>query len=201
MYEWVWAENRILPRPTHAIIFPVFPAKACEVLITEGQIRERVAQLGDQITRDYQERAPLLIGVLRGGAIFHADLMRQVRLNVRVDFISVSSYGTATESSGQVQLLKDVESSIQDVDVVLVEGIVDTGLTVNYLVRNLRSRQPASLRICALLSKPSRRKVEVPIDYIGFEIPDQFVVGYGLDYEQKYRNLASVSVLGDGKHP
>lgn len=131
--------------------------------------------------------------------MFHADLIRQVQLNLKVDFIRVSSYEAATENSGQVKLIKDVENSIQDVDVVLVEDIVDTGLTVNYLVKKLRSRSPASLRVCALLSKPSRRRVEVPIDYVGFEIPDEFVVGYGLDFDQQYRNLNSISVLKGGK--
>ena len=170
-----------------------------EILISEQQIQERVAELGVQITHDYRGRSPLFVAVLRGAAIFHADLIRRVNLKVSVDFIAVSSYGAATESSGQVQLIKDVESSIQDLDVILVEDIIDTGLTVNYLIRNLESRSPASLRICTLLSRPSRRKVEIPVHYVGFEVPDEFVIGYGLDHNQQYRNLRFVSLLPDGK--
>ncbi len=166
-----------------------------KILYSEEQIQSRVAELGVQITRDYAGKCPLFVGILRGAAIFHADLIRHVDLRLKVDFISVSSYGEATESSGQVQLIKDLESGIQDDDVILVEDIIDTGLTANYLRRNLASRGPASLRLCSLLSKPSRRKVEVEIDYTGFEIPDEFVVGYGLDFAQKYRNLPYIGVL------
>ncbi len=166
-----------------------------EVLLTEKDIRDRVAELGAQITADYEGRVPIFVGILRGAAIFHSDLVRHVDLRLKVDYISVSSYGAATKSSGQVQLIKDLESSIEGVDVIIVEDIIDTGLTVSYLIRNLASRGPNSIRVCSLLSKPSRREVEVPIDYIGFEIPDKFVVGYGLDFDQKYRNLPFIGVL------
>ena len=166
-----------------------------EILLTQRQIRRRVGEMGAQITRDYAGRVPLFVGILRGAAIFHADLIRHVDLKVQIDFISVSSYGAATKTSGQVQLIKDLESSIEGMDVILVEDIIDTGLTVNYLLRNLESRGPTSLRVCTLLSKPSRRQVDVPMDYVGFEIPDRFVVGYGLDFDQKYRNLPFIGVL------
>ncbi len=171
------------------------PSEVKEILITEEQIQERVADLGAEISHRYAGKCPLFIGILRGAAIFHADLIRRVDLRLSVDFISVSSYGAATKSSGQVQLIKDLESSIEGMDVILVEDIIDTGLTVNYLLRNLGSRGPNSIGICSLLSKPSRREVEVPLDYVGFEIPDEFVVGYGLDFNQKYRNLPYIGVL------
>ena len=171
------------------------PREVKEILITEEQIQERVSDLGLELTADYRGKSPLLIGILRGAAIFHADLIRRVDLRLSVDFISLSSYGAATRSSGQVQLIKDLESSIEGMDVILVEDIIDTGLTIKYLLRNLGSRGPSSIKICSLLSKPSRREVEVPIDYIGFEIPDEFVVGYGLDFNQKYRNLPYIGVL------
>jgi hypoxanthine phosphoribosyltransferase len=166
-----------------------------KVLITEEEVHERVIELGRQITADYEGEAPLFVAILRGAAIFHADLIRQVDLNLKIDFISVSSYGAATESSGQVQLIKDLESSIEGVHVILVEDIIDTGLTVKYLLRNLLSRKPASLRICSLLSKPARREVEVPIHYLGFDIPDEFVIGYGLDFDQRFRNLPFIGIL------
>ena len=173
------------------------PVEVGEILITQQQIEERVAELGAAITRDYHESSPLLITVLRGAAIFCADLVRRIDLKLRLDFISVASYGASTESSGEVQLIKDLDVGIQGMDVILVEDIIDTGLTVDYLLRNLQSRQPASLRTCVLLSKPCRRKVDVPLDYMGFEVPDRFLVGYGLDYAQKYRNLPFVAVLND----
>ena len=166
-----------------------------EILLTEEQIQRRVRELGVEIFRDYAEKRPLFIGILKGACMFLADLIRHVPLPISVDFIAVASYGSATESSGQVQLLKDLESSIEEQDVVLVEDIVDTGLTLNYLIHNLESRNPRSLKIAALLNKPSRRLVDVNLDYVGFEIPDKFVVGYGLDYAQTYRNLRYVGVL------
>lgn len=171
------------------------PRGVREILITEEQIQQRVRNLGDQIGHDYAGRSPLFVAILRGAAIFHADLIRHVDLRLKVDFISVSSYGAATRSSGQVQLIKDLESSIEGVDVIIVEDIIDTGLTVSYLLRNMESRGPSSLRVCSLLSKPTRRVVDVPIHYIGFEIPDKFVIGYGLDFDQKYRNLPYIGVL------
>jgi len=165
------------------------------VLLNAQSIKRRVRSLGKEITRDYKGKSPLLIGVLRGAAVFLSDLIRHIDLEVEVDFIALSSYGSATETSGQVQLVKDLESSIDGADVILVEDIVDTGLTLTYLVGNLKSRNPASLRVCALLSKPSRRKVQVSIDYLGFEVPDSFVVGYGLDFDQQFRNLPYIGVL------
>ncbi len=176
-------------------------SEIARILFSEEVIQGRVRELGAQITRDYRGKSPLLVGILRGAAIFHADLTRHVDLRLKVDFISVSSYGAATKSSGQVRILKDLESSIEGADVILVEDIVDTGLTANYLLRNLAGRGPSSLKFCALLSKPSRREIEVTVDYLGFEIPDEFVVGYGLDYAQKFRNLPYIGVLkasGDG---
>jgi hypoxanthine phosphoribosyltransferase len=167
------------------------------ILISEEEIQDRVVKIGREITQDYQGRIPLFVGILRGAAIFHADLIRNVELKLKVDFISVSSYGAATKNSGQVQLIKDLESSIEGEDVIIVEDIIDTGLTIQYLLRNLQSRNPASLRICSLLSKPSRRKVEVPIHYLGFEIPDEFAVGYGLDFNQKFRNLPFIGILNE----
>jgi len=168
-----------------------------QILYDSRTLRRRVAALGKKVTRDYRGRTPLLVGVLRGAAVFLADLIRNIDLPVRTDFISLSSYGTATDSSGQVQLLKDLETSIDGEDVILVEDIVDTGLTLNYLIGNLQSRNPASLRVCALLSKPDRRKIEVPIHYLGFEVPDRFVVGYGLDYAGNYRQLPYIGILHD----
>lgn len=172
-----------------------------EILISEDQIRKRVEELGRQITQDYRDTVPLFVCVLRGAVIFHSDLIRQVDLPLKMDFISVSSYGSTTESSGEVRLLKDLESGIRGQDVILVEDIIDTGLTVDYLLRLLRSRAPASLEVCALLSKPSRRKVSVSVRYIGFEIPDQFVVGYGLDLDQRYRNLPYIAVADPVTEP
>jgi hypoxanthine phosphoribosyltransferase len=174
---------------------PARPVQLGEVLIREQEIQKRVVELGEEIARDYSGRSPLMIAVLRGAAVFHADLIRHIDLKLRVDFVSADSYGTAAESSGKVEFAKDVESDIQGLDVILVEDIVDTGLTVDYLLQKFRDRDPASLHTCALLSKPSRRQVEVPIDYLGFEIPGRFVVGYGLDYDQKYRNLPFIAAL------
>lgn len=168
-----------------------------EVLLEEQALKKRVRELGKQLTSDLKDRSPLFIAVLRGASIFHADLVRQVDLMLKVDYISVTSYRDATESSGEVRLVKDLESSIQGQTVVLVEDIVETGLTVSYLVRNLMTHRPSSLRVCALLSKPSRRRTEVEIDYLGFDVPDRFVVGYGLDHAEKYRNLPYLGVLSN----
>lgn len=165
------------------------------VVFDRETIARRVRQLGRELTRDLAGQEPIFVCILRGAAIFHADLVRSVDLNLKVDFISVSSYGAATQSSGQVQLLKDLESSIEGEPVVVVEDIIDTGLTAAYLLRNLASRNPLSICFCTLLSKPSRREVEVELDYVGFEIPDEFVVGYGLDLNQKFRNLPFIGVV------
>jgi len=167
-----------------------------EVLLTEEQIAAKVAELGRRISVDYADRSLTLVSVLKGSLPFMADLMRQISLPLRIDLMEVSSYGgTATESSGLVRIMKDLSASIAGEDVLLVEDIIDTGLTLNYLVRYLRGKAPASLKICTLLDKPARRLVEIPVDYRGFAIPDQFVVGYGLDYGERYRNLRFVGVL------
>jgi hypoxanthine phosphoribosyltransferase len=167
-----------------------------EILLTEEQIATRVAELGAQIGTDYADRKLTLVSVLKGSLPFMADLMRAIPSPVRIDLMEVSSYGgTATESSGLVRILKDLSATIEGEDVLIVEDIIDTGLTLNYLVRYLRGKNPQSLKICTLLDKPARRLVDIPVDYIGFTIPDQFVVGYGLDYGEYYRNLRFVGVL------
>jgi hypoxanthine phosphoribosyltransferase len=167
-----------------------------EVLLTEEAIAAKVAELGRRISEDYAGRSLTLVSVLKGSLPFMADLMRQISLPLRIDLMEVSSYGgTSTESSGLVRIMKDLSKSIDGEDVLLVEDIIDTGLTLNYLIRYLRGKNPATLRICTLLDKPARRLVEIPVDYRGFEIPDQFVVGYGLDYGEQYRNLRFVGVL------
>jgi hypoxanthine phosphoribosyltransferase len=167
-----------------------------EVLISEEQIRDKVRELGAQISADYADSAVTLVSVLKGSLPFMADLMRAVSIPVQIDLMEVSSYGGATtESSGLVRILKDLSSSIANKDVLIVEDIIDTGLTLNYLLRYLRGKNPRSLRICALLDKPARRLVEIPIDYRGFTIPDEFVVGYGLDFGEYYRNLPFIGVL------
>ncbi len=165
------------------------------VLFTAEQLEARVAELGQQITADYQGRSLLVICVLKGSSLFTADLVRHVDLPLTLDFIGTSSYGESTESSGVVRIVKDVEESLEDKEVLIIEDIVDTGLTLSYLLNTLRLRKPASLKVCSLLDKPSRRKVEVPIDYLGFSIDDHFVIGYGLDYASRYRNLGYVGVL------
>jgi hypoxanthine phosphoribosyltransferase len=166
-----------------------------EVLITSSQIQEKVRELGELITEDYRGERPLLVGVLRGAVIVLGDLMRNIDLPCEIDFMDISSYGTGTSSSGVVRILKDLEEDITDRHVLVVEDIVDTGLTLSYLRRSLLTRKPASLEVCALLTKPSRRRVELDIKYLGFEVPDEFVVGYGLDYAGAYRNLPDICVL------
>jgi hypoxanthine phosphoribosyltransferase len=167
-----------------------------QVLISEEEIRNKVRELGAQVTADYTGRSVTLVSVLKGSLPFMADLMRAIDVPVQIDLMEVSSYGGATtETSGLVRILKDLSSSIAGRDVLIVEDIIDTGLTLNYLLRYLRGKNPASLRICALLDKPARRLVEIPIDYTGFTIPDEFVVGYGLDYGEFYRNLPFIGVL------
>ncbi len=164
-------------------------------LIQSQTIQDRVREMGQQITRDYQGLQPVLVAVLKGASIFHADLVRAIALELTYDFMAVGSYGAGTTSSGEVRILKDLEESLEGKHILLVEDIVDTGLTLHYLVQTLKTRNPRSLKIIALLSKPSRRKISVAVDYIGFEIPDEFVVGYGLDYAQRYRNLPDIRVL------
>lgn len=166
------------------------------VLITEKQLKEKVEQLGEKISSDYKNSNNfLMVGVLKGAVVFMSDLIRHVSLPLQIDFMAVSSYGTSTESSGVVRILKDLDESVEGKDVLIVEDIIDSGLTLSYMYNILKSRKPASIKICALLDKPSRRKVKLDVDYLGFEIPDYFVVGYGLDYAGKYRNLRDVCVL------
>ncbi|NLN42381.1 MAG: hypoxanthine phosphoribosyltransferase [Clostridiales bacterium] len=166
-----------------------------KILIDEEKIMKRVAEMGTEITRDYQGKELVVICILRGGVIFMSDLVKQIKLPLYMDFMAVSSYGMSTKSSGIVRILKDLNEDIEGKDVLIVEDIVDTGLTLHYLVDYIKSRNPRSVKVCCFLDKPSRRKVDVEVDYVGFEIPDKFVVGYGLDYAQKYRNLPYVSVL------
>lgn len=167
-----------------------------QILISEAEIAAKVRELGEHISADYSNTSVTLVSVLKGSLPFMADLMRQISIPVQIDLMEVSSYGGATtETSGLVRILKDLSSPIAGKDVLIVEDIIDTGLTLNYLLRYLRGKNPRSLRICALLDKPARRLVEIPIDYRGFTIPDEFVVGYGLDFGEYYRNLPFIGVL------
>jgi hypoxanthine phosphoribosyltransferase len=166
-----------------------------EVLVQPDELERRVRELGAEISRDYAGRNPLLVGVLKGAVFFLSDLMREIDVPCEVDFMAVASYGSSTDSSGVVRILKDLDASIEGRDVLIVEDIVDSGLTLQYLLRNLGAREPASLEVCALLTKPERRKVELPTRYVGFEIPNQFAIGYGLDHAEHYRNLPFVAAL------
>ncbi len=166
-----------------------------EVLFSKEQLEQRVSELGKQISKDYEGKTILLIGILKGSVPFMADLMRHIDGDVEIDFMSVSSYGSSTKSSGVVRILKDLDKSIEGKDVIIVEDIVDSGLTLSYLKKHLLDRKPASLKICTLLDKPARRQVELTPDYCGFEIEDKFIVGYGLDFDQKYRHLPYISWL------
>ncbi|HEX6701150.1 MAG TPA: hypoxanthine phosphoribosyltransferase [Gaiellaceae bacterium] len=166
-----------------------------EVLIDEDRLRARISELGEEISADYAGREPLLIGVLKGAVFFMADLMRHLTVPCEVDFMAISSYGASTDSSGVVRILKDLDINIEGRDVLVVEDIIDSGLTLSYLIRNLEAREPASLEVCALLTKPARREIDVPVRYVGFEIPNRFVIGYGLDFAERYRNLPYVGVL------
>ncbi len=165
------------------------------ILIDEAALMQRVVELGDEISADYAGRDLLLVGVLKGAVFFMADLMRQLTVPCEVDFMAISSYGAATDSSGVVRILKDLDINIEGKHVLVVEDIIDSGLTLSYLMRNLEARQPASLEVCALLTKPERREIDVNVRYIGFEIPNRFVIGYGLDFAERYRNLPYVGVL------
>lgn len=166
------------------------------VLLSAEEIQARIARLGAEVALDYAGKDLLLVCVLKGAIFFLADLMRAIDLPLEIDFMAISSYGASTDSSGVVRILKDLDASIEGRDVLIVEDIIDSGLTLSYLVRTLQGRRPASLEICALLTKPARRRAEVPVRYVGFEIPDEFVIGYGLDYAERYRNLPYVGVLG-----
>jgi hypoxanthine phosphoribosyltransferase len=166
-----------------------------EVLVSAEDLERRVRELGVQISRDYEGRVPVLIGVLKGAVLFLADLMRELTVPCEIDFMAVSSYGSATDSSGVVRILKDLDNPIEGRDVLIVEDIIDSGLTLHYLLKNLKARGPVSLEVCALLTKPERRRVDLPIRYVGFEIPNRFAIGYGLDHAQRYRNLRYVAAL------
>ena len=168
-----------------------------EVLISEQQIQERIAALGAQISTDYAGKDPLMVGVLRGVFIFMADLVRAITIPIDVDFIGITRYGPSTQTKGVVRLTKDLDIFIQDRHVLFVEDIIDTGLSLRYILRTLHTRQPASLKVCTLFNKPRKRLFELDVDYVGFMLPDRFVVGYGLDYDERYRNLPFVGVLHD----
>jgi len=166
-----------------------------EVLVQKDALEHRVRQLGAEISADYGGRNPLLVGVLKGAVFFLSDLMRRIEIPCEVDFMAVASYGSSTDSSGVVRILKDLDTAIEGREVLIVEDIVDSGLTLQYLLRSLGARDPASLEVCALLVKPERRKVELPIRYVGFEIPNRFAIGYGLDHAERHRNLPYVAAL------
>jgi hypoxanthine phosphoribosyltransferase len=166
-----------------------------EILIDEETLRGRIAELGREVSSDYAGRDLLLVGVLKGAVFFMADLMRHLSVPCEIDFMAISSYGASTDSSGVVRILKDLDINIEGRDVLVVEDIIDSGLTLSYLIRNLEAREPASLEVCALMTKPERREIDVPVRYVGFEIPNRFVIGYGLDFAERYRNLPYVGVL------
>ena len=166
-----------------------------KVLVTKEEIAEAVRKMGQQITADYAGKEPLMVCILKGASVFYTDLIREIDLPLRTDFMAVSSYGSATKTSGVVQMRKDLDRDITGMDVLIVEDIVDSGVTLNYLKRNLADRGANSIRICTLLDKPARRRVDLKADYYCFQIPDEFVVGYGLDYDEKYRNLPDIGVL------
>jgi hypoxanthine phosphoribosyltransferase len=175
----------------------VAPAQIGEELVSSEDLQRRVRELGEEISRDYDGKDLVLIGVLKGAVFFLSDLMRAMDLQCEVDFMAVASYGSSTDSSGVVRILKDLDANIEGRDVLIVEDIVDSGLTLSYLMRSLKAREPRSVEVCALLTKPDRRKVDLPIRYIGFEIPNRFVIGYGLDHAERYRNLSHIAVLDE----
>ncbi len=166
-------------------------------MFTEEQIREKVIELGKQIENDYKGEEVLVVGILKGANMFTCDLIRQIDLDVKIDFMSVSSYGSGTESSGTVRILKDLDTDIKGRNVLIVEDIIDSGRTLSNLVKELQIREPKSLKLCTLLDKPSRRVVDVDVEYVGFEIEDKFIVGYGIDYAEKYRNLPYIGIVED----
>jgi hypoxanthine phosphoribosyltransferase len=176
---------------------PMADPQVGEILVQPDELEHRVSELAEQISKDYAGKHVLLIGVLKGAVFFLADLMRKMDVDCEVDFMAVSSYGSSTDSSGVVRILKDLDASIEGRHVLIVEDIVDSGLTLSYLFRMLGGRSPASLEVCALLTKPDRREVDMPIRYVGFEIPNRFAIGYGLDHAERYRNLPYVAVLNE----
>jgi hypoxanthine phosphoribosyltransferase len=173
------------------------PALIGEALVPEEQLQRRVRELGEEISRDYDGKDLFLVGVLKGAVFFLSDLMRAIDVPCEVDFMAVASYGSSTDSSGVVRILKDLDATIEGRDVLIIEDIIDSGLTLSYLLRTLKAREPRSLEVCALLTKPDRRKVELPIRYTGFEIPNKFAIGYGLDHAERYRNLPYVAALDE----
>ena len=166
-----------------------------EVLFSEQQLADKVKELGARISADYEGKDPLIVSVLKGSYVFMADLTRRISIPCNVDFMAVSSYGAGTKTTGEVQIIKDIGSKIDGRHLIIVEDILDSGVTLSFLMKVLKARGAASIRLCTLLYKPERRKVDVPVDYLGFEIPDAFVVGYGLDYAEKYRNLPYIGIL------
>jgi len=166
-----------------------------EILVDEDQIKRKVAELGAKITEDYRGKDLVLVGILKGAVIFMSDLVRNIKMPIGMDFMAVSSYGRSSTSTGEVRIIKDLESSVENKDIIIVEDIIDTGYTLAYLTDNIRKRGARSVKVCTLLDKPERRKVDVPVDYPGFEIPDEFVIGYGLDYAEMGRNLPYVAAL------
>jgi hypoxanthine phosphoribosyltransferase len=172
-----------------------------DVLVSSEALQSRVAELGAELSRDYADTDLLLVGVLKGAVFFMADLVRQITVPCEIDFMAVSSYGNSTDSSGVVRILKDLDANIEGRNVVIVEDIVDSGLTLSYLIRNLEARSPASLEVCALLTKPARRIADIDCRYVGFEIPNRFVIGYGLDYGERFRSLTYVAALDESKLP
>ena len=172
-----------------------------EILIDEARLQARIAELGRELSAEYAGRDLLLVGVLKGAVFFMADLMRSIAVPCEIDFMAISSYGASTDSSGVVRILKDLDINIEGRHVLVIEDIIDSGLTLSYLIRNLESREPAGLEVCALLTKPERREIDVDVRYVGFEIPNRFVIGYGLDFAERYRNLPYVGVLHDDLMP
>lgn len=166
-----------------------------EILITREELSKRIKELGKQISEDYKDKDLMLIGVLKGSVPFMADLLREITIHCTMDFMATSSYGNSTQSSGAVRILKDLDSNIENKNILIVEDIIDTGYTLKYLIENLRSRRPADISLCCLLDKPDRRKIQLDIKYTGFKIPDAFVIGYGLDYAERYRNLPFIGIL------
>ena len=166
-----------------------------KILFTEEQLQKRVKEMGEEIARDYADKKPAMVCILKGAVMFYTDLLRNIAIPLTTDFMAVSSYGNTTKSSGEVEIRKDLSSSIEGRHVIIVEDIVDSGRTLSYLLEMLKDRGPASLRLCTLLDKPERRVIDVHVDYTGFNIPDEFVVGYGLDYDQRYRNLPYIGVV------
>lgn len=171
--------------------------KVTETLLTEEEIRLKVKELGKKIESDFQGEDLLVVGILKGACVFVSDLIRNINLDVNMDFMSVSSYGKATQSSGTVRILKDLDVDIEGKNVLIVEDIIDTGLTLKNLFETLKTRNPKSLKLCTLLDKPERRTVDIAVDYVGFVIPDKFIVGYGIDYAEKYRNLPYIGIVGE----